>query len=121
MRKFSRFPFIKGMRIDVRDPARNLSLGYAADVSLGGLRLIGEEAMTAGEQYEIVLDIPKSELIPAQQIPLKVVCQWTRKNFRRGFEQGLKVVEPSRAFENLVKTLSHSLGLSETSLPKRRF
>jgi hypothetical protein len=49
-----------------------------------------------------------------------VVCQWTRKNFRKGFEQGLRVTEPSRAFENLVNTLSHSLGLSETSLPKRR-
>ncbi len=120
MRKFSRFPFIKGMRIDVRDPARNVSLGYAADVSLGGMRLIGEETFTAGEQYEIVLEVPKNDLTPEQQIPLTVICQWTRKNFRRGYEQGLRVLEPSRAFENLVKSLSHSLGLSETSLPKRR-
>ena len=120
MRKFSRFPFIKGMRIDVRDATRNIPLGYVADVSLGGLRLIGDEAFAAGEQYAIVLDVPKSELTPEQEIPLQVICQWTRKNFRRGYEQGLRVVEPSRAFENLVKTLSHSLGLSETSLPKRR-
>lgn len=120
MRKFSRFPFIKGMRIDVRDPARDVSLGYAADVSLGGLRLIGEETFTAGEQYEIVLSVPKSELIPEQHIPLTVVCQWTRKNFRRGYEQGLRIIEPPRAFENLVKTLSHAMGLSETSLPRRR-
>jgi len=120
MRKFSRFPFIKGLRIDVFDNARNLPLGFAADVSLGGLRLIGEEPFKVGEQYEIRLEVPKSDLTLEQQIVLKVVCQWTRKNFRRGLEQGLRVVEPSRAFENLVNTLSHSLGLSETSLPKRR-
>lgn len=120
MRKFSRFPFIKGMRIDVRDPVRNVSLGFAADVSLGGLRVIGEETFAAGEQYEIVLNIPQSDLIHEQQIPLTVVCQWTRKNFRRGYEQGLRVQEPPRAFENLVKTLSHAMGLSDTSLPRRR-
>ena len=120
MRKFSRFPFIKGLRIDVIDNARNLPLGFAADVSLGGLRLIGEETFKVGEEYEIRLEVPKSDLTLEQQIVLKVVCQWTRKNFRKGFEQGLRVTEPSRAFENLVNTLSHSLGLSETSLPKRR-
>jgi hypothetical protein len=120
MRKFSRFPFIKGLRIDVIDTVRGQSLGYAADVSLGGLRLIGEEPLVAGEEYQLQLNIPANRVLPPQEIPIQVVVQWSRKNFRRGYEQGLKLTEPSRAFENLVKSLSHTLGLSDTSLPRRR-
>lgn len=119
MRKFSRFPFIKGLRIDVTDTGRGGPVGYVADVSLGGLRLITQDPLPVGE-HELVLAIPENKLLPQQAIPIRVIVQWTRKNFRLGHEQGLKLTEPSRAFENLVNSLSHTLGLSETSLPKRR-
>ncbi len=102
MRQHSRFSFRHISRIQVSNRLNGEPMGYVADLSLGGLRLVASQPLAVGGCYEMVLHVPgHGERV--RQVEAVVICQWSRKDSRRdSFEMGFALDRPSAEFTTLV-------------------
>ncbi|MCQ2049054.1 PilZ domain-containing protein [Stutzerimonas stutzeri] len=102
MRQHSRFSFRHISRIQVSNRLNGEPMGYVADLSLGGLRLVASQPLAVGGCYEMVLHVPgHGERV--RQVEAVVICQWSRKDSRRdSFEMGFALDRPSAEFTALV-------------------
>lgn len=110
MRQHTRLSFRHISRILVTNRLSGESMGYVADLSMGGLRLVAKQPLGMSGCYEMVLHVPdQGERL--REVEVVVICQWVRKDTRRdAFEMGFSLDRPSAAFIDLVGRL----------LPKRR-
>ena len=77
MRQHSRFSFRHISSIQVSNRLSGEPMGYVADLSLGGLRLVASQPLAVGGCYEMVLHVPEhGERV--RQIEVVVICQWSR-------------------------------------------
>ncbi|WP_312243407.1 PilZ domain-containing protein [Stutzerimonas nitrititolerans] len=110
MRQHSRLTFRHLNRIQVTNRLSGDPLGYVADLSVGGLRLVASQPLEVGGCYEMCLHVPDHRE-KLRALDVVVNCQWVRKIPRRGsFEMGFALDRPSQAFVDLVAEM----------LPKRR-
>lgn len=102
MRQHSRFSFRHISSIQVSNRLSGEPMGYVADLSLGGLRLVASQPLAVGGCYEMVLHVPEhGERV--RQIEVVVICQWSRKDLRRdSFEMGFALDRPSAEFTAMV-------------------
>lgn len=102
MRRYSRLTFRHVHRVQVTNRLSGDAMGYVADLSLGGLRLISAEPLVVGGCYELCLHVPAhNERV--REVEVVVICQWSRKQPRRnGFEIGFALDRPAPAFAALV-------------------
>lgn len=110
MRQHSRLTFRHLSRIQVTNRLSGDPMGYVADLSLGGLRLVARQPLAVGSCYEMCLHVPdhRDQL---REVDVVVLCQWVRKDSRRdSFEMGFALDRPSPAFSELIGQL----------LPRRR-
>ena len=110
MRQHTRLSFRHISRIQVTNRLNGEPMGYVADLSLGGLRLVARQPLAVGGCYDMLLHVPEhGERV--REVPVVVICQWSRKDSRRdSFEMGFALDRPAPGFTALVAQL----------LPKRR-
>ena len=110
MRQHTRLTFRHLSRIMVSNRLNGEPMGYVADLSVGGLRLIAKQPLAIGGCYDMILHAPgNGERV--RDVGVVVICQWVRKDSRRdSFEMGFALDRPSPSFVDLVGEL----------LPKRR-
>lgn len=110
MRQHSRLTFRHLSRVQVTNRLSGDPMGYVADLSLGGLRLVARQPLEAGGCYEMCLHVPDHR-DKLREVDVVVICQWVRKTPRRdSFEMGFALDRPSQAFIDLVAQM----------LPRRR-
>ncbi|EQM75402.1 PilZ domain-containing protein [Stutzerimonas stutzeri] len=110
MRQHSRLSFRHLSRILVTNHLSGEPMGYLADLSMGGLRLVAKQPLGVSGCYEMILHVP-DEGERLREVHVVVICQWVRKDSRRdAFEMGFSLDRPSPAFIELVGRL----------LPRRR-
>ncbi len=103
MRQHSRLRFRSLFRIKVwwRDPAE--LLGYAGDLSEGGLKLICEERQAVDSTLPLTLRLRDRDG-EIRHVDLDAVCVWARENTETGyFEHGLQLGWPNTAYAELVR------------------
>ncbi|TLX59163.1 PilZ domain-containing protein [Stutzerimonas nosocomialis] len=110
MRQHSRIAFRHMSRIQATNRLSGEPMGYVADVSLAGLRLVASQPLVIGGCYEMTLRVPEhGERIT--DVDVHVICQWSRKDSRRdSFDMGFALDRPCPAFTEMVARL----------LPRRR-
>jgi len=102
MRQYSRFSFRHISRIQVSNRLNGEPMGYVADLSLGGLRLVSSQPLAVGGCYEMVLHVLEQGK-RVRQIEVVVIGQWSRKDSRRdSFEMGFVLDRPCAEFTALV-------------------
>lgn len=110
MRQYSRLSFRHLSRIIVTNRLSGEPMGYVADLSMGGLRLVAKQPLGMSGCYEMCLHVP-TQGERTRDIDVVVLCQWVRKDSRRdSFEMGFALDRPSPDFTRLIGEL----------LPKRR-
>ena len=110
MRQHSRLTFRHLSRIEVTNRLSGEPMGYVADLSLGGLRLIAKQPLGMSGCYDMCLHVP-TQGERTREVHVVVLCQWVRKDPRRdSFEMGFALDRPSAEFTRLVAEM----------LPKRR-
>ena len=105
MRQHSRVTFRSIFRIKVFDTTKNQLIGYVADVSATGLRLLSDTAMVAGTQRPLRLKmrVREDEML---QMDIQVKCMWSGANDKTGhFESGFTLVSHSAEYTKLIDDL----------------
>lgn len=105
MRRHRRFNFRHLTRIQVTNRLSGELIGYLADISIEGLRLVAGQPLAVGGCYELRLHVPEEEGEDTL-VDIVVICQWSRRNSeRRNFEMGFALDRPSKEFTHLVAQL----------------
>jgi len=105
MRQHTRVAFRSIFRIKVFDATKNQLIGYVADVSATGLRMLSDAAMVAGTERTLRLKmrVREDEML---QMDIQVRCMWSRPNDKTGhFESGFTLVSQSAEFAKLIDDL----------------
>lgn len=105
MRQHTRVTFRSIFRIKVFDPIKNQLIGYVADVSATGLRLLSDTAMQAGtlRALRLKMRVGDNEML---QMDIQVKCMWSGANDKTGhFESGFTLMSESAEFAKLVGDL----------------
>lgn len=109
MRQHTRLSLRNLGRVEVTDPLSGETLGYVAELSLGGLRLIAEQPPTEGTSYSLCLLVPDHR-DKLYEVPISATCRWVRQGRRRdSYEVGFALDQPTPAFSAPLR-LSASLG-----------
>jgi hypothetical protein len=110
MRQHSRLTFRHLSRIQVTNRLSGDPMGYVADMSMGGLRLVAKQPLGMSGCYEMCLHVPTVG-DRTREVQVVVLCQWVRKDSRRdSFEMGFSLDRPSDDYTRLIGEL----------MPKRR-
>ncbi|NLO80692.1 MAG: PilZ domain-containing protein [Xanthomonadaceae bacterium] len=105
MRRHRRFNFQHISRIQVSNRLSGEPLGYVADISIEGLRLLAAHPLAVGGCYELRLHVPEPDG-GERQVDIVVICQWLCRNKEQGrFEMGFELDRPSKDFTRLVAQL----------------
>ncbi|BAN49955.1 PilZ domain-containing protein [Metapseudomonas resinovorans] len=114
MRKHRRLTFRQIDRIHVVNILSGEPMGYIADLSLGGLRLVSPSPLAPGACFEIRLEIPVREG-HFRHVDIHIVCQWSRKDGTSGrFHIGCALDRPAPAFTEMVASMHASLGFARS-------
>lgn len=109
MRRQSRIAFRSIFRIKVYD-TRNQLIGYVADVSETGLRLLSDTLMEAGSDMTLRLKMRVGD-DQTLQMDINVSCMWARENDKTGhFEAGFALIDNSAEYTKLVSDLRATRG-----------
>ncbi len=109
MRQHSRIEFRSIFRVKVYTTSNQL-IGYVADVSETGLKLLSDSLMDAGTDMSLRLKMRVNEK-ETLQIDIKVLCMWARENESTGhFEAGFTLINPSSEYDRLVYDLRMTRG-----------
>lgn len=109
MRQQSRIVFRSIFRIKVYD-TRNLLIGYVADVSETGLRLLSDSLMESGTDMTLRLKMRVGE-DKSLQMDVNATCMWARENEKTGhFEAGFALINGSAEYSKLVRDLRVTRG-----------
>ncbi len=105
MRQHSRLTFRHISRIQVTNRLSGDPMGYVADMSIGGLRLIAKQPLGMSGCYEMCLHVPTMGE-KTREVHVVVLCQWVRKDSRRNsFEMGFSLDRPSDDYTRLIGEL----------------
>lgn len=114
MRKHRRLTFRQIDRIHVINRLSSEPMGYIADLSVGGLRLVSPSPLAPGACFEMRLEVPVREG-HFRSVDIHVVCQWSRKDGMSGrFHIGFALDRPAPEFTEMVASLNASLGFVRT-------
>ena len=103
MRQSSRITFRSIFRIKVSDRERDTLIGYAGDVSEGGMKLLGDALIEPGRELKLCIRMRDRDG-ELRQIDVDMLCQWSQENSRTGFfEAGLALQGSSDAYQQLVE------------------
>ena len=103
MRQSSRITFRSIFRIRVSDRERDTLIGYAGDVSEGGMKLLGDALIEPGRELKLRIRMRDRDG-ELRQIDVDMLCQWSQENSRTGFfEAGLALRGTSAAYQQLVE------------------
>ena len=105
MRQHSRLTFRHLSRIQVTNRLSGDPMGYVADLSMGGLRLVAKQPLGVNGCYEMCLHVPTLG-DRTREVQVVVLCQWVRKDSRRdSFEMGFSLDRPSDEYTRLIGEL----------------
>ncbi|MGF6690034.1 hypothetical protein M2318_000078 [Metapseudomonas resinovorans] len=114
MRKHRRLTFRQVNRIHVTNRLSGEPMGYIADLSLGGLKLVSPTPLAPGAAFEMRLDVPVREG-HFRAVDIHVVCQWSRKDGMSGrFHIGCALDRPAPEFTEMVASMHASLGFTRS-------
>lgn len=105
MRNQSRISFRSLFRIKACNRLSDQLIGYVADVSATGLRLLSDTAMAPDSCtiMRLKMRVREDEVL---QLDVSLRCMWSRENQKTGrFESGFVLLEPSAEFTRLVDDL----------------
>jgi c-di-GMP-binding flagellar brake protein YcgR len=105
MRQHRRISFRSIFRIKVCNRLNDQLIGYVADLSAGGLRLLSDTAMEPDSctVMRLKMRVREDEIL---QLDISLRCMWSRENQKTGrFESGFLLLEPSAEFTRLVDDL----------------
>ncbi len=105
MRKQSRIVFRSIFRCKAKGRANNRLIGYVADVSEGGLKLLCDAPLEAGAVAQLRLAMRNEEGV-LDEVEIDARCLWCQENPRSGYhEAGMIIDEPTAAYERWVAGL----------------
>ncbi|MBK58016.1 MAG: PilZ domain-containing protein [Pseudomonas sp.] len=105
MRQHSRLTFRHLSRIQVTNRLSGDPMGYVADLSMGGLRLVAKQPLGVNGCYEMCLHVPTLG-DRTREVQVVVLCQWVRRDSRRdSFEMGFSLDRPSDEYTRLIGEL----------------
>ena len=98
-RKYSRRYF------DVIDQNRKESVGHLVDLTLEGMKIVGNREIKEGEIYGFRIDLPK-EVKGVHQILLKARCVWCKKESDTElYFAGFRILSITPPFVEIIETL----------------
>lgn len=105
-RRFS----LKGLiDIHVIRQADKESIGYLTDISTGGFKITGDDAIAPESEFQVDLMIPVRSG-HHRTLSLPVICKWSRRDGRtRRFNVGVQLLESSEAYLELVTEIRGQL------------
>jgi hypothetical protein len=115
MRHQSRLQFRSMFRVKVSNPTTNALIGYVADVSENGLRLLSDTRFSQGTRMPVRLrmKVKEGEVL---QFDLDITCMWTGSNAKTGYyEAGFMVNKTSPEFTLMVERMRIQRNETETS------
>lgn len=105
MRKQTRVSFRSLFRIKACNPQNEELIGYVADVSASGLRLLSDTLIDPNSRTTLRLKMRLNE-DEVLQMDVRLRCMWSRENHQTGrCEAGFALTEQSAEFTRLVENL----------------
>jgi hypothetical protein len=102
MRQHNRITFRSLFRIKVSLRENGALIGYAGDISEGGLRLLADKEIAPGTALQLSLRM-RDRFGEMRSVDIDVLCQWCTPNPRTGhIEVGLALSAESPAFVQLL-------------------
>ncbi|MDM8540622.1 PilZ domain-containing protein [Desulfococcaceae bacterium HSG9] len=86
-------------------------VGNVVDVSVQGLKLMGKEALTVDEVYELKMALPKTKPeIGTREIEFDVSCIWCNKGYSDFYDSGFELRNIEMKDTQLIRSLSEQFG-----------
>jgi len=90
---------------DVIDQNRKESIGHLVDLTLEGMKIVGNRQIEKGEIYSFRIDLPK-EVKGFREIFLKSQCVWCKKEpDAQLYFAGFRVLSITPPFVEIIETL----------------
>jgi hypothetical protein len=101
-RKYSRRYF------DVIDQDKKESVGHLVDLTLEGIKIVGDKEIEKGGIFNFMIDLPK-EVRGVHQIILKTQCVWcNRESDAEIYFAGFRILSITPPFVEIIETLIES-------------
>jgi hypothetical protein len=100
-------------RVAIYNQATDELLGYIADITVAGLKLISNRPVKTGESFHLRMVLPE-ENFSGMQVGLTAKSIWTGEDISsNGFATGFRITDLAPATEEIIRDLIEKLAVAE--------